>query len=115
MHFPVNREKGLNIVFGKKIWRTVRAIQHADFPFIAVMGNQFLRQRALGTGAPDLLALFGIHDMQYIAGYKSAPGVPPKLAESKSGFAAQIIRNLKTALNRQISAAAMIHEFTELQ
>jgi len=44
-------------------------------------------------------------DMKHIAMTKRAPGMAAKFAQAECGLAAQIIRYIKTALDRQISAA----------
>src|SRR5688500_17818096 len=108
MHFPVGSKKCLNILGSKKIGGPVGTIQHANFPLIAVMGNQFFPKHAIS-------AAIRRDNVQYIASKQCAPRVPPELSKGESGLATEITGHLKTALDCKIGTAAIACEFSELQ
>ena len=111
MHLPVDSEKSLYIFMGKKIRRPMWTIQHADLPPVAVMGNQFIRQRKRSMRNGKRLRF---DNMQHVPSQKRSPRMPPKLTEGESGLAAEIIWNFETALHRQVRATTMICDFSEL-
>ena len=55
------------------------------------------------------------NNMQHVTGEQGTSRMATELPECEGGFAAQIIRHLKTALDRQIGAATKVHEFADLQ
>ena len=52
-------------------------------------------------------------DIQYIACLQYAAFMPAELTQHERGLAAEVVRNLDAALNRQISPAALIQYITE--
>src|SRR6185437_15240912 len=108
MHFPVHSKKNPDIFVSKEVRRSVWSVQHANFPCITVLWDQWLRQHMVSVGVRR-------DDMQYITGKQGAACVPTELSECEGGFAAQIIRHLKTALDCQIGAATKVHKFADLQ
>ncbi len=98
MHFPVGREKPLDVRFSKVFRGGMRAVNdphpaHVCQRFKCLIGNP-LPRTALHQG----------HDVQHIAGAQRATAMTAELAEGKGTFAAQIIRHVEPAAHAQIAS-----------
>ena len=101
MHLPVGGEEAGNVGVGEKIWRAVRAVEHADLP----SGLQHWRHaggQRCGLGRSRRLRAH----VQQITRAQRAPAMAAKLAQGKGGGAAQIQRHIEAAAHRQRGAQA---------
>ncbi len=100
MHLPVGGEEHVDVGVGEEIRRAVRTIEHADFPGVAVGGNQRGGQRLADVRG------FRCREVQHVADPQGAPGVAAELAEGEGGLAAEVVRHVEAAAHRKVGAAA---------
>ena len=87
MHLPVGGEERLDILGGEKIRRAMRPIQHADFPLVAVAGNQRpcgRRRARAGRQADSSESAGAICSTSPVR--RVRPAWPPKLPEGEGGW-----------------------------
>ncbi|KAG0774336.1 hypothetical protein G6F22_014144 [Rhizopus arrhizus] len=105
VHLPIGGEEGLDGFGLEEVRCTVRAVQHADLPRVAVDGNHVGR-RCLRRGRGRLpVAQFRPHHRQHVAHAQRAPGVAAELAQRERRPAAQVARHVQALAHGQIAAA----------
>ncbi len=107
VHLPAGGGEGFDVVGREEIRRAVRAIEHAQSPFLAD------RRRRGDRGARCRLA--AIAEMQRVAGEQPARGVAAEFAEIEGAAAAQIGGNVEPAGDEQIAAHAATADPAEAQ
>src|ERR1039458_10465639 len=95
MHFPGGGKELRNVFVGKKIRRALRAVQNAQFPFLAHHRHEFGGNRSYLGDIPCA----GVRQphVQYIARPQSASPMAAELAKSKSRTAAEVRRHVEAA------------------
>ena len=108
VHFPIRREEGVDGFGLEEVRRAMRAVQHADFPGVAVGGNQLGRcgHRLCHGRGSTRLAQLRPHQGQHVAHAQRAAGVPAELAQRKGRAAAQVNRHVQPVAHGQVAAAA---------
>ncbi len=69
VNFPRRREKRGDVIVGEKVGRTVRAVEHADFPVVRVGGDEAVREPGV--------------ERRTLGAFRASPPCPPNFPSVK--------------------------------